>query len=469
MKCLGCGNSIPGGSKVCPYCGVLTVAAVGTQASEWNPAQGYRQPLGQPTAPRPATAPPRRRSAVLPAVLTLLVLALGAAGVLLYLNWDTVGDSVLALLPGAAVEEEEVEELTCYYASSAVVEASTQTVFVPCDADGNALEDFVVELSPADDDSGETWTARITPSGSEFTLAGVDRLEEGSTYFMQVTSNVTGETYQCPPVLVVDTGSSDDSSDDASADMGDGETTDSVSDASGAAERVVLLVDPDDPESATAPVYYSTQVDHQVSLTILSSSTSEETYSSNLTWTYPVFSCSEQSEGVETLNALLYEAYAEVLALVEDDDAIAEALDEGEVCVLYRATVTCIEDGIAGVRYEQVTTDGQTETSVVWGALYDLGEGTKVSAESVTGLTNAELRAEATAAVEAFIGSSSIEEWDEDAVEKAVASSSSYYLADEGLVLVVAAGVLDDDAHELVVVPSGAFVTLGYDVAGTYY
>lgn len=472
---------------VCPYCGALTVAAVGTQAASWQQQTGQQPQNGQyqngqpqpgqqtqrpvppgaqqggptATAPRPVATPTKPRSSVLPVLLVVLLLAVVAGGAWAYLNWDTVSE----LLPGATATDaagtgddadaaadadaDAENVVSAYYASDQVVTVSASTTVEAYDADGNAFEGMTVRFSSVDaSGAAGSVVAEATVQGGSFSVGAFSDLEPG-TYALTLVDASTGTAYTCPDVLLVD------------------ETDDDGSDGAGTpAARLVLTVDPDDPTAATAATYSCEQVEHEVSLTIKSSSTGASTYVSSKVWTYPVFASSEESSALDELNEALYDEYAELLDALDDFDAT----DGATACVLYRATVTSLDDGLAGVRTEQVTTDGTDETTTVTGAIYNLSTGTRVSPESVSGLSSVELREQATAAIETCLAAAGVSSYDADAIEDIVASTSSYYLAAEGLVVIVAKGQVNASTYEVVVVPAdGSGVEAGTDVAGTYY
>lgn len=296
-----------------------------------------------------------------------------------------------------------------YYGSDTTVELSKNTTVIAYDASNNPLQSYVVTLTPENVSADISWdNATITVEGTGgFNFADISELPDGTYNMTIVDSSNNTEAYNCPTVQITS----------------NQENTQSVN----------LRPDPSNAESAKAPISYDfsyTTTDVQIVHT-----DQFGTGEYNETWQYPQFTSSVESEGLNTVNTQLKNAFDTTL---ESTKNWTES--SGMQCLDYDQTVTYLSGSTASVRTATYVTGwgahGSDSTS---GAIYNLETGEAISPASAMGLSDSDLKQQAADGIRAYLKTDPSDIYDEldieASIEDIVADYSRYYLTDDGLVV----------------------------------
>ena len=397
MFCVKCGAMLDDGQRFCTRCGAATnelasVEAAPTQSVRFGDVR-HVETVALPGEGNGKPAKAKRGKALPVAIIVALLfaVAVGAAAVF------TLGYT-------APVEVR--------YASDAKVRVTGESVIVAYDASGEPLEDYEVSLEPIDVAEELDWAeVAVSVSGtSGFSLDDFSYIPRG-TYALGITDTESGDEYRCPQIELVE----------------DGE----------AAEKVLLKVDPDDPEAATAapPAVFGYEYDTtEVEFSFNDGVTNESVES---LWVCPQFTSTQESAALDALNTSLRTAFDEELQEAKEWTLMSST--QGQ-CTLLQGEVVYLAESMASVRFERYRTNwgphGQTE---VTGAVYDLETGQQVSPESVFGMTADELEQAAQEAIEAYLQNNPSDLFEADELESAIRSIVSdrnrYYVSEVGLVV----------------------------------
>ena len=335
-----------------------------------------------------------------------------------------------------------------YYGSEEPITVARDTTIIAYSESDEPLAHYVVALTPKDVDADDPAWMRITVQvdGTDgFNLSDVENMTDG-TYSMSITDTTdtsgTNEVYYCPDVQVTT-------------------TEEKIQD-------VILRPDPNNPEGAKGAAQY--EYSYITTDVQIVHNDYYGTTRLNETWRYPQFTSATGSTGMDSLNSSLKSAFDSTL----EDTKNWSTSSSYSQCTNYTQTVTYLNGPTASIRTDlYVTGWGPHGVNNISGQINDLNTGTLVTPESVLGISNSELRSQASSAIKTFLASnpsdiSSTAELN-SLIDDIVADSTRYYLTDYGLVIITRPYELGSYAygsHDIVVQsnsdehPVGSKVTL---------